>query len=54
MMAMENHYVTSLEGIIEEDPDRCIRNLASVGSHGMEETDKLVLHIMTHKEQPPG
>lgn len=54
MMAMENRYVTSLEGIIDEDPDRCIRNLASVGSHGMEETDKLVLHIMTHKEQPPG
>lgn len=54
MMAMENRYVTSLEGIIEEDPDRCIRNLASVGSYGMEETDKLVLHIMTHKEQPPG
>ncbi len=54
MMAMENRYVTSLEGIIEENPDRCIRNLASVGSHGMGETDKLVLHIMTHKEQPRG
>lgn len=52
MMAMENRYVTSLEGIIDEDPDLCIRNLASVGSYGMEETDKLVLHIMTHKEQP--
>jgi|GEM_PF-3086592 len=54
MMAMENRYVTSLEGIIDEAPERCIRNLAFVGSYGMEETDKRVLLIMTHKEQPPG
>jgi L-cysteine desulfidase len=53
MMAMENRYVSSMEGIIDEDVDRCIRNLAQVSSQGMEETDRLVLQIMTHKEGPP-
>lgn len=49
MMAMENKVVTSVEGIIDEDVDRSIRNLTSIGSRGMEETDRLVLDIMTHK-----
>lgn len=49
MMAMENKVVTSVEGIIDEDVDRSIRNLTSIGSKGMEETDHLVLDIMTHK-----
>ena len=46
---MENKVVTSVEGIIDEDVDRSIRNLTSIGSKGMEETDHLVLDIMTHK-----
>lgn len=49
MMAMGNKVVTSVEGIIDEDVDRSIRNLTSIGSKGMEETDHLVLDIMTHK-----
>lgn len=49
MLAMEGRYVTSLEGIIDEDVDRCIRNLTRIGSQGMNETDRLVLDIMTHK-----
>ncbi len=49
MMAMENKVVTSAEGIIDDDVDRSIRNLTSIGSQGMEETDKLVLDIITHK-----
>ena len=49
MMAMENKVVTSVEGIIDEDVDRSIRNLTSIGSKGMEETDHLVLDMMTHK-----
>ena len=49
MMAMENKVVTSVEGIIDEDVDRSIRNLTPIGSKGMEETDHLVLDIMTHK-----
>lgn len=49
IMAMENRCVTSVEGIIDEDVDRSIRNLTQIGSKGMNETDKLVLEIMTTK-----
>lgn len=49
MMAMENKYVTSVEGIVDEDVDKCIRNLTLIGSQGMNETDRLVLKIMTSK-----
>ncbi len=49
MMAMEGDCVTSLEGIIEEDVDKCIRNLTTIGRDGMNETDRLVLDIMMHK-----
>lgn len=49
MMAMDGHCVTSVEGIIEEDVDKCIRNLTSIGRDGMCETDRLVLGIMTNK-----
>ena len=50
IMAMENRYVTSVEGIIDEDVDRSIRNLTKIGSQGMNETDRLVLQIMTQKQ----
>lgn len=50
MMAMDGRCVSSVEGIIEEDVDRCIRNLTTIGRDGMDETDRLVLDIMTHKE----
>ncbi|MBO7574637.1 MAG: serine dehydratase subunit alpha family protein [Bacteroidales bacterium] len=50
MLAVQNHSVTSTEGLIEEDVDRCIRNLTRLGSVGMQETDKMVLDIMTHKQ----
>lgn len=49
LMAMEDKVVTQVEGIIDDDVDRSIRNLTSIGSKGMEATDKLVLEIMTHK-----
>lgn len=49
IMAMENRCVTSVEGIIDEDVDQSIRNLTTIGSKGMNETDKLVLEIMTSK-----
>lgn len=49
MMAMDGRCVTPVEGIIEEDVDRCIRNLTTIGRDGMNETDRLVLEIMTHK-----
>ena len=49
MMAMDGRCVTSVEGIIEEDVDRCIRNLTEIGRDGMDQTDRLVLRIMTRK-----
>lgn len=49
LMAMENKVVTPVEGIIDEDVDKSITNLTAIGSRGMEETDRLVLDIMTGK-----
>lgn len=49
VMAMENEVVTSQEGIVDEDIDRTIENLARIGKSGMQETDQLVLDIMTKK-----
>lgn len=50
MLAIQNKYVSSVEGLIENDVDRCIRNLTLVGAKGMQETDRMVLDIMTHKK----
>ena len=49
MMAMEHRCVSKLEGIIDEDVDRSIRNLTTIGRQGMNETDSLILDIMTNK-----
>ncbi|MDE7152892.1 MAG: L-serine ammonia-lyase, iron-sulfur-dependent, subunit alpha [Muribaculaceae bacterium] len=50
MMAMEGHCVTSVEGIIDDDVDKSIHNLTSIGHDGMNETDRLILKIMTEKQ----
>ncbi len=49
LLAMQHKCVTAFEGIIDDDVDQCIRNLTRIGSQGMNETDRLVLDIMTHK-----
>ena len=49
ILAMQKKSVSSVEGIIDDDVDRSIHNLTSIGKDGMQETDKLVLDIMTHK-----
>lgn len=49
MMAMDGRCVTPVEGIIDEDVDRCIHNLTKIGRDGMNETDRIVLDIMTDK-----
>lgn len=49
VLAMKNQCVTSLEGIVDDDVDKCIHNLTLIGSKGMQETDKLILEIMTSK-----
>lgn len=50
MLAMEQKCVTSVEGIIDDDVDQCIRNLTEIGAHGMDATDELVLEIMINKK----
>ena len=49
LLAMEHKVVTSSEGIVDESVDSTISNLASIGRVGMNETDRLVLDIMTQK-----
>ena len=49
LLAIEQRHTTSLEGIIDEDVDKCITNLTNIGRNGMRETDKLILEIMTNK-----
>ena len=51
MLAVQNQYVTSAEGLIEDNVDSCIHNLTRLASKGMDETDRLVLDIMTHKKK---
>ena len=53
MLAIQHKYVTSAEGIIDDDVDRSIRNLTAIGSTGMDITDRYVLDIMTHKSNSP-
>ncbi len=49
MLAVNGKCVTSAEGIVCDDVDRTIRNLTSIGREAMQETDRLVLQIMTGK-----
>ena len=49
VMAMENEVVSSQEGIIDEEIDKTIRNMALIGNSGMQLTDRIVLDIMTKK-----
>lgn len=52
MLAMQGNCVSSVEGIIDDDVDQSIRNLVSIGKGAMNETDRCVLDIMTHKGCP--
>lgn len=49
MLAMNDKCVTSSEGIVDDDVDRTIRNLTSIGRDAMRATDLYVLDIMTGK-----
>ena len=49
MCAMEGHEVSAVEGIIDSDVDRSIANLTAIGRDAMNETDRLILSIMTSK-----
>ncbi|MBR2368145.1 MAG: serine dehydratase subunit alpha family protein [Alistipes sp.] len=49
LMAMNNRCVKSVEGIIDDDVDKSIRNLTDIGRDAMTHTDAMILRIMTSK-----
>lgn len=49
LMAIHERCVTSVEGIIDDDVDRSIRNLTDIGRDAMTHTDAMILNIMTNK-----
>lgn len=49
-LACHNHVVEETDGLSEYDVDNSIRNLGRLGHDGMNETDEVVLDIMTHKK----
>lgn len=49
MLAVNGKCVTSAEGIVCDSVDTTIHNLTSIGREAMQETDRLVLKIMTEK-----
>lgn len=49
LLSMEGKCVSCAEGIIDDDVDRSIHNLTSIGADAMMTTDEMVLNIMTHK-----
>lgn len=51
LLSMQGHVVTATEGIVDEDIDICIANLADLGRDGMAQADLKVLKIMTSKGQ---
>ena len=50
LLAIERKVVTSSEGVVDDDIDKSIDNLTSIGRDAMAATDKHILHIMTHKQ----
>jgi L-cysteine desulfidase len=50
MMAMEGRCVSANDGIIDEDVDRTIVNLAEIGRNGMQAVDRMILQIMLSKQ----
>lgn len=51
LLSMEGRCVTSAEGIVDDDVDRSIHNLTSIGAEAMCKTDEMVLGIMTGKQK---
>lgn len=49
LMAIDNNVVSHYEGIIDDDIEKTIENLAIIGKKGMRETDNIILEIMTNK-----
>ena len=49
LLSIEGRHVTAAEGIIDDDVDKSIHNLTSIGADAMVQTDAMVLDIMTCK-----
>lgn len=49
LLAMEHESCSQLEGIVSDDIDSCIANLALIGRDAMAETDLKILDLMTNK-----
>lgn len=49
MLAIDGVEISSLDGIIEDDIEQTIKNFGEIGSSGMLETDRLILHQMSCK-----
>lgn len=49
-LACHNYVVDATDGLSERDIDHSIHNLARLGHDGMNQTDDMVLDIMTHKQ----
>jgi L-cysteine desulfidase len=49
LLAMDNICISENDGIIDKDIEKTIKNLAHIGSQGMQQTDDLILQIMVSK-----
>lgn len=49
-LALHDKVVDACDGLSEKDVDYSIRNLGRLGHDGMDQTDDMVLDIMTHKK----
>ena len=49
LLAMEGKCVSSSEGIVDDDVDKSIHNLTSIGADAMCKTDEMILNIMITK-----
>ncbi len=49
LLSIEGKCVSAAEGIVDDDVDRSIHNLTSIGAEAMRVTDEMVLDIMTTK-----
>ncbi len=49
-LALHDKVVDACDGLSEKDIDYSIRNLGRLGHDGMDQTDDIVLDIMTHKQ----
>ncbi len=49
VLAMQHAHTTAAEGIVDDDIDKTIHNMTRVGTEGMQQTDDVILRIMTAK-----